>query len=168
MRSEVDSYERGARDYRDTVTTIIKLHYETKKKEILTGLDSEIAIEKSELKKAREIAIRRLEEFIQTYSGARADPVATPDAMYRLAALYEERARSEDATAPLEEGLKDAIRLYKRCIHEYPKYGEIAAIYYFLGHALNDSGRVPESQQVWRSLVCHNHFPYPSTTRSEG
>lgn len=161
LRQEVDAYEKGARDYRDTVTSIIKLHYETKRKEILSGLDQEIAIEKAELKKAREIAIRRLEEFIQTYSGPRAHPEATPDAMYRLSALYEERARSEDATAPLEDGLKDAIRLYKRVINEYPKYREIAGIYYFLGHALNDSGRVPESQQVWRSLVCHNHFPYP-------
>lgn len=162
LKEEVDAYEKGAKEYRDTVTTIIKLHYESKKKEVLSGLDREIAIEKAELKKAREIAIRRLEEFIQVYSGPRAHPEATPDAMYRLAALYEERARSEDATQPLEEGLKDAIRLYKRTINEYPKYREIAGIFYFLGHALNDSGRVPESQQVWRSLVCHNHFPYPT------
>ncbi|MBX3227225.1 MAG: tetratricopeptide repeat protein [Labilithrix sp.] len=161
MRQEVDAYEKGAREYRDTVTTIIKLHYETKKKEILSGLDQEIAIEKAELKKAREVAIRRLEEFIRTYDGPRAHPEATPDAMYRLAALYEERSRSEDAVAPLEEGLKDAIRLYKRVVREYPKYREIAGIYYFLGHALNDAGRMPESQQVWRSLVCHNHYPYP-------
>ena len=162
MKEEVDAYERGARDYRDTVTKIIQIHYESKKKEILSGLDREIAIEKAELKKAREIAIRRLEEFIETYKGPRAQPEATPDAMYRLAALYEERARSEDATAPIEEGLKDAIHLYKRVIVEYPKYREIAGIYYFLGHALNDSSRVPEAQQVWRSLVCNNHYPYPT------
>ncbi|HVJ88226.1 MAG TPA: tetratricopeptide repeat protein, partial [Labilithrix sp.] len=162
LKQEVDAYEQGAKEYRDTVTTIIKLHYETKKKEVLSGLDREIEIEKAELKKAREIAIRRLEEFIATYSGPRSHPEATPDAMYRLAALYEERARSEEATEPVEEGLKDAIRLYKRVINEFPKYREIAGIYYFLGHALNDSGRVPESQQVWRSLVCHNHFPYPT------
>ena len=162
MKEEVDAFEKGARDYRDTVTTIIKIHYESKKKEILSGLDREISIEKAELKKARDIAIKRLEEFIATYSGPRAHPEATPDAMFRLAALYEERARSEEATQPVEEGLKDAIRLYKRIINEYPKYREIAGVYYFLGHALNDSGRVPESQQVWRSLVCHNKFPYPT------
>src|SRR5262249_62027773 len=92
----------------------------------------------------------------------RAQPEATPDAMYRLAALYEERARSEEATDPLEVGLKPAISLYKRVIKEFPKYREIAGIYYFLGHALNDSGRIPEAQQVWRSLVCQNHFKYPT------
>ncbi|MBX3186875.1 MAG: tetratricopeptide repeat protein [Labilithrix sp.] len=162
LKEEVDAFEKGAKDYRDTVTTIIRLHYEAKKKEVLSGLDREIAIEKAELKKAREIAIKRLEEFIAVYSGPRSQPEATPDAMYRLAALYEERARSEEATEPVEVGLKPAIALYKRVIREYPKYREIAAIYYFLGHALNDIGRVPESMQVWRSLVCHNHYEYPT------
>ena len=161
LKDEVDAYEKGAKDYRDTVTTIIRLHYESKKKEVLSGLDREIAIEKAELKKARDIAIKRLEEFIAVYSGPRSQPEATPDAMYRLAALYEERARSEEATQPVEVGLKDAIALYKRVIREYPKYREIAGIYYFLGHALNDSGRVPEAMQVWRSLVCANHYGYP-------
>ena len=164
LKEEVDAYEKGAKDYRDTVTTIIRLHYESKKKEVLSGLDREIAIEKAELKKAREIAIKRLEEFIAIYSGARSQPEATPDAMYRLAALYEERARSEDATEPVEIGIKPAVALYKRVIKEYPKYREIAGIYYFLGHALNDSGRIPEAMQVWRSLVCQNHYEYPVPT----
>ena len=64
MRQEADAYAKGARDYKDTITTIITLHYEEKKKSILGGLDREIGIEKEELKKAREIAIKRLEEFV--------------------------------------------------------------------------------------------------------
>ena len=46
LQAETDAYEKGAREYRDTVTTIVQLHYEEKKKEILSGLDSEIATEK--------------------------------------------------------------------------------------------------------------------------
>ena len=162
LETETDAYEKGAREYRDTVTTIVQLHYEAKKKEILSGLDREIATEKGELRKARETAIVRLEEFIQKYSGPNAQPEATPDAMYRLAALYEERARADDATDDITIGLKPAIALYKRVINEFPKYRELAGIYYFLGHAYNDSNRVEESEQVWRSLVCHNHFAYPT------
>lgn len=162
LQQETDAYASGAKEYRDTITTIVKLHYEEKKKEILSGLDSEINIEKAELKKAREIAIQRLEEFIAKYSGPTAQPEATPDAMYRLAALYEERARGEDATDDLSIGLKPAIALYKRVINEFPNYKELAGIYYFLGHAYNDSGRTEEAQQVWRSLVCHNKYPYPT------
>ena len=162
LKAETDAYEQGARDYRDTVTTIIRLHYEAKKKEVLAGLDHEIGIEKEELKKAREVAIKRLENFVAIYTGARAQPEATPDAMYRLAALYEERARSEDATEDLSISLRPAISLYKRIINEFPSYKELAAIFYFLGHAYNDAGRTEEAQQVWRSLVCHNKFAYPT------
>ncbi len=162
LRGEADAYEKGARDYRDAITSIIKLHYETKKKEILSGLDREITVEKAELRKARDTAIQRLEEFVAKYSGTSAQPEATPDAMYRLAALYEERARAEDASDDLSIGLKPAIALYKRIIHEFPKYRELAGVYYFLGHAYNDSSRVEEAQQVWRSLVCSNHFSYPT------
>ncbi len=164
LQEEADAYAKGAKDYRDTVTTIIKLHYEEKKKTILSGLDKEITTEKEELRKAREIAIQRLEDFIAKYSGANAQPEATPDAMYRLAALYEERARSDEAKDDLSIGLKPAIALYKTVIKTFPQYRELAGIYYYLGHALNDSSRIEEAQQVWRSLVCHNKFPYPSPT----
>lgn len=162
FKGETDEFERGAKGYRDTVNAIIRLHYEQKKKEILGDLDAEIGIEKGELKKARDNAIARLEKFVADYSGSRSNVKATPDAMYRLAALYEERARSEEATEPVEDGIKPAIALYKRIIREYPKYGEIAGVHYFLGHAYNDSGRTAESQQVWRALVCHNKFKYPT------
>jgi tetratricopeptide (TPR) repeat protein len=162
MRQEAEAYGHGAVDYKDTITTIITLHYEEKKKAILGGLDREIGVEKTELKRARETAIKRLEDFVAKYTGPNAQSEATPDAMYRLAALYEERARSDDdPNADLAITLKPAIALYKRVIREFPGYGELAGIYYFLGHGLNDARRTDEAQQVWRSLVCHNHYPYP-------
>jgi len=165
MRQESDAYEKGARDYKDTITGIITLHYEEKKRAILGGLDREIGIEKDELKKARETAIKRLEDFVAKYSGVNAQPEATPDAMYRLAALYEERGRADDdPNADPAVTLKPAISLYKRVIREFPNYKELAGIYYFLGHALNDARHSEEAQQVWRSLVCHNHYNYPVAT----
>jgi hypothetical protein len=165
LRKETAAYERGARDYKDAITTVVSLHYEEKKRSILSGLDREVSIEKDELRKAREVAIKRLSDFVATYSGANAQPEATPDAMYRLAALFEERGRSDDdPNADLAVTLRPAIALYKRVIREFPKYKELAGIYYFLGHALNDSRRSAEAQQVWRSLVCHNHYRYPTTT----
>ena len=42
-QDETDAFEKGAKEYRDTVTKIILLHYEAKKKEILSGLDNAIA-----------------------------------------------------------------------------------------------------------------------------
>ncbi len=156
MKAEADIYEKGARDYKDTMTAIITLHYEQKKKLILSGLDKEIRIESEELEKARDLAIKRLEEFIAKYSGENAHPEATPDAMYRLAALYEEKARNKELEIPLDKStyMNDAVNLYKRVINEFPKYKELAGIYYFLGHALSAQQKKDESQAVWRALVC--------------
>ena len=95
--------------------------------------------------------------------GPNAHPENTPDAMFRLAALYEERARTDaDSAEELTVGLRPAIALYKRVIKEFPQYRELAGIYYYLGHAYNDSARFGEAQQVWRSLVCHNVYKYPT------
>jgi tetratricopeptide (TPR) repeat protein len=161
LKTETDSFEHGARDYRDTVTKIILFHYEAKKKQILAGLDESIVTEQAEATKARDIAIARLEEFVRTYAGSRARDPETPDAMYRLASLYSDRARG-DAPENLAAGLKPAIALYKRIINEYPNYEHVAGIYYYLGHSYEDSGRIEEAYQVYRSSVCHNHFRYPT------
>ncbi|MFO0762305.1 MAG: tetratricopeptide repeat protein [Byssovorax sp.] len=164
LEKEADAYEKAARDYRSAITRIVQHHYEDRRRRVLTALDTEIETERKGLKEAREEAIRRLEVFVSRYSGANANPEDTPRAMFQLAALYEERARSTEGDAPddLAVGLRPAIALYKRVIREFPQYGELAGIYYYLGHALNDSNRFPEAQQVFRSLVCHNKYAYPA------
>lgn len=168
LQKEASAYEADARDYRGAMTRIIKHHYEERRRRILEALDREIATEVTTLKAARLEAIERLEAFIAKYSGNAADPKNTPDAMFRLAALYEERSREAiddmelaPGAAPPSPDLKPAIALYKRIVREFPNYGELAGVYYYLGHAYNDSARLEEAQQVWRSLVCHNHFRYP-------
>ena len=83
--------------------------------------------------------------------------------MFRLAALYEERARTDlDASEEVARGLRPAIALYKRIIVEFPGYRELAGVYYYLGHAYDDANRAAEAQQVFRSLVCHDRYPYPA------
>lgn len=160
LQKEADRYRDDARDYRDTITGIVKQHYEDRRRRILSNLDREISTENRALVAARTDAMRRLEAFIAKYSGENADPRATPNAMFRLAALYDEKARASDAMN-ISQDLQPAIALYKRIIREFPKYDEIAGVYYYLGHALFDSERLEEAQQVWRSLVCSNQYPYP-------
>ncbi|HMJ12718.1 MAG TPA: hypothetical protein VK524_14955, partial [Polyangiaceae bacterium] len=157
LTDEAKEYEKGAKEFRDTLTMIVRHHYEERRRRVLSALDREIATEKKGLEDARDTAIQRLEQFIATYSGANAHPSSTPDAMFRLAALYEERGRAKQ-TGEIETGLEPAINLYRRIIREYPKYEEIAAVHYFLGHAYTDSARLEEGQQAWRTLVCANKY----------
>ena len=155
LAKEAAVYETGARDYRKMLNMVVRHHYEVRRRRILSSLNSRIEIEQSELVAARDEAISRLKAFVAHYSGDNADPIATPDAMFRLAALYEEKARL-NFEGDLGPGLVPAIALYLRIIEEYPAYEEIAAVHYYLGHAYTDSGGIDEGQQTWRALVCAN------------
>jgi hypothetical protein len=165
LEAEARHYEDSAKDYRRLLTMVVRHHYEERRRRILSVLNHEIDVENKGLTEARTEAIRRLETFVARYSGENADPSATPDAMFRLAALYEEKARA-NFEADLAVALKPAIKLYLRLIQEFPQYEEIAAVHYFLGHAYTDAARLEEGQQAWRSVVCANRFtvkPDPKT-----
>jgi len=157
LTDEAHEYERGAKDFRRVLTQIVRHHYEERRRRVLSALDREIKTEKIGLEDARNEAIARLEKFIERYSGTNADLQATPDAMFRLAALYEERAR-EKSDSDITVGLDPATQLYRRIIREFPKYEEIAAVHYYLGHAYTDAARLDEGQQAWRALVCNNRY----------
>lgn len=166
LSREVDTYQAEGREFSHRLTTIVRHHYEERRRRVLAALDEEIRLENQTLEFARTQAIERLETFIARYSGDRADPQATPDAMFRLAALYEEKAR-EDLDADLGQALQPAIQLYMSAAFQYPGYKELAAVLYYLGHALNDASRFEEAQTAFRSLVCQNRYQtVPSPTDS--
>jgi len=83
-------------------------------------------------------------EFVARYSGPNAHPENTPDAMFRLAALYEERARG-DSPDDLSSGLKQAIDLYKRVIRELEPG--------FAGLSFQVIRRNPRAYQLYREAA---------------
>ncbi len=167
MQREAGDYEAGSKDFRRNLTMIVRHHYEQRRQRVLTTLDREITEEKHSLDDARQEAIARLERFVERYSGENADPRSTPDAMFRLGALYEERARSNN-DADLTTALEPALAMYRRLIKEFPRYEEIAAVHYYLGHGYTDAGRIEEGQQAWRSLVCSNRYTVKDDPKDPG
>lgn len=81
--------------------------------------------------------------------------------LFRLAALKEDGAREEADASGTPIQLQPSIDIYRRILREFPQFEHRASVQYVLGHALYDVQRIPESQQVFRALVCHNHHPYP-------
>jgi hypothetical protein len=158
FQEEAREYEASGRDYRSLLTLVVRHHYEEQRRRVLEVLDRDVHDGQRQVKESRDGAIARLEQFVARYSGANLDSHATPDAMFRLAALYEERARSEQDVA-LATGLAPAIALYRKIIDTFPNYEQLAAVAYYLGHAFTDAGRLNEGQQAFRSLVCHNRYP---------
>ncbi len=58
--------------------------------------------------------------------------------------------------------------MYRRLIKEFPKYEEVAAVHYYLGHAYTDAARIEEGQQAWRSLVCNNRYTVKDDPKDAG
>jgi hypothetical protein len=157
LGSEAALYEASAQKFQQQLASIVRHHYEERRQRVVAAIEQEVQLQKTFLNQARDTAIQRLEAFVARYKGEQAHPHSTPDAMLRLAALYEERAR-QDFDADLEQELKPAIALYRDIAVQFPAYEEVAAALYYLGHTLIDSGRLEEAQQAWRSLVCSNHY----------
>lgn len=167
LQQEASDYEKGTKDFRRNLTMIVRHHYEQRRKRVLSALDRELSVEKRGLDESRDEAIARLEEFVARYSGSNADPRATPDAMFRLGALYEERSRAK-TDSDLSTGLEPAIAMYRRIIREFPQYEETAAVHYYLGHAFTDAGRIEEGQQAWRVLACASRYSVQDDPKDAG
>jgi len=162
---EAEAYKKGAAGYSKAVGQIIRQRYEQKRKARLSSMQENIEKDQAELKRARLDTIERLKAFLAKYPDV---PEHTPEAMFRLAALYEEQAVEVDLdpgdtqyTQKLRASYAPAETLYRDIISKFPTYSNRASVQFFLGALLADTGRAPESQFVWRALVCSNHYQYP-------
>jgi hypothetical protein len=89
-------------------------------------------------------------------------PARMPAALLRLAALREERAQADLYEGQEEPAslLRPAIDAYERLLREHPGAPESVPAHYYLAHAQYAAGRPIEAQRVWRSLVCHDRYPW--------
>ncbi len=164
LTKEADRYHKGAAGYAQALNQIIRQRFEAKKKARLGPMSENIRRDEDEIVKARQDTIKRLKAFIGKYPD---DPDHTPDAMFRLAALFQEEAEetldptSDDYPTKLLAAMEPAERLYRDVIVKFPGYRNLGAVHFFLGSLLADTGRAEESQWVWRAMVCSNHYAYP-------
>lgn len=165
LQKHADLYKKGAGGYAKAVGQIIRQRYEAKRKARLSSLQEAIDRDQAELKKARLDTMERLKAFLAKYPDV---PEHTPSAMFRLAALYEEQAIDTDLdpsdpkyVEKVRAAYEPAEKLYREVIVRFPNYTQRASVQFFLGALLSDTGRGPESQWVWRALVCSNHYQFP-------
>ncbi len=165
LEAAAKDYKAGAASYSKAVAQIIRQRYEQKRKARLSQLQENIDKDQVELRKARLDTMERLKAFLAKYPDV---PEHTPNAMFRLAALYEEQAVDSDVdpadpdyTNKLRAAYEPAERLYRDILTRFPAYSQRPAVHFFLGALLNDTGRGPESVFVWRALVCGNKYQFP-------
>jgi tetratricopeptide (TPR) repeat protein len=161
VQRDFKRYEAAARDFRRTVDHIVKRAYLKKLKETKERYEKQIRVEEEALKQRRLDAIRIFEEFLRKHPHHRTH---TPNAIFRLAELYYEKAfddyvdalddfpqRQEAYARALEAGKKreeltpvvepkadydKVAALYRRLLVEFPDYRQNDATLYLLGYVL--------------------------------
>ena len=154
-------YESAARDYFKTVNHLVKRAYLKKLKDTKEKFEKQIKVEEQALAQRRLEAIRIFEEFLRKHPS---NKVHTPNALFRLAELYYEKAfeeyiaalddfpkRQEAYAKALESGKKPeeltpvvdpkadydkVASLYRRLLVEFPDYRQNDATHYLLGYVL--------------------------------
>jgi len=157
LEEEADAYRQDALEFQGKLGAIVFHHFKDRERRFLTAIETEIHHEQRGLRAAEDEAIARLEAFVARYQGEASDPRATPDAMFRLAALYDQRAKG-GTEAELGPWMSKALRLYRDVAVEYPAYEHATSALYYLGHAFRELGRFAESQQAFRALVCASQY----------
>ena len=164
-KQERDAFEEAVRRfsdegkaYRGEVQTLVKKQFEERRRFLADHYEQAITnlegLERSE----RDSAIIRFEEFLSRYPD---DPQFTPDAMFRLAELYYEKANDDfrlatenyrtearqamaEGREPPPEPMKSyapSIALYQRLITGFPDYRFTHGIYYLLAYCLGEMGQ---------------------------
>ena len=181
MQGEIARFEEASKDYKGTVHHIVQREYVEKRKAAMTRYQSALDTEEREEKTRRTAAIVLFENFLSKY---KTDERWTPDAMFRLAELYFEKANDEYLTATAQNSgaqvtpdYQKTIDIYKELILRFgpdsPKpYRLIDGAYYLMGWCLGEMNKEGESLQAMRALVCSNKYKPldapPPTTPSKG
>ncbi len=194
MQQAVGQFEAASKDYRGTVSHIVKQEFEKKRRELQSRYDDQIKSIEKEEKARRGDAIALFERFLTKYPN---DRRWTPDVIFRLAELYFERSNEEylaavdaaqkaaDAAskdpnaqqaqpAPVTPDYQKTIDLYKRLIAEFPDYRLLDGAEYLMGYCLGEMNKEAEARQAYLALVCMNKYkpldppPPPQPTRAKG
>lgn len=121
----------------------------------LTGVEKE--------KRQRQLeAIALLEKFIEDHPDHK---LHTPDAMYRLAALYLDQSESiaDNADEIIDANYGKSLDLWEKIIKDFPEYRQRgAAMYLFATYVgtreVTDEIEERRAIQVYRAMVCANKF----------
>ena len=164
LQGEIGRFENASKDFRGTVTHVVQQEYVEKRKLLMKKYQAQLDGEEKNEKSRRESAIKLFEDFLARYHN---DDRWTPDAMFRLAELYFEKANDEYLTATAQAQTSGAqitpdysrtITLYKDLITRFPQYRLIDGAYYLLGWCLGEMNKEGESLQAMRALVCNNKY----------
>jgi TolA-binding protein len=170
LEEAVRRWEEEGKTFRGEVHQLVQKQFDERRRFLSDHYEQAIrdleVLERSE----REAAIARFEEFLARYPD---DAEFTPDAMFRLAELYYEKANDDFELAteahrelakkavaegrdPPPEPVKSyapSIALYQQLITGFPDYRFVHGMYYLLAYCLAEMGQGDEAKVAYRTLI---------------
>jgi TolA-binding protein len=170
LEAAVRRFDEEGRAYRSEVQGIVKKQFDERRRFLADHYEQAISNLEVLERNERDSAILRFEEFLSRYPD---DPQFTPDAMFRLAELYYEKANDDfrlasegyryEAKVAMAEGrdpppepmksYAPSIALYQRLITGFPDYRFTHGIYYLLAYCLGEMGQGQEAQTAYQTLI---------------
>jgi TolA-binding protein len=170
FEAAIQRFDAEARAYRAEIQAMVQKQFGERRRflseqfeQAITDLD---VLERAE----RDAAIQRFEEFLARYPD---DPQYTPDATFRLAELYYEKANDdfrlatdayrEEVRRAVAEGREQppepmksyapSIALYQRLLTGFPDHKLVHAVRYLLAYCLGEMGQGLEAQAAYQALI---------------
>ena len=170
-RKAYERYSTTIGQYQDAIENLVGTEYVRRQAEINAAYDPQIRQALAVESHKRTQAVESLEQFLEHFPN---DPDYTPDAVFRLAILYDrleyeeqqdrlrewaelERAARDDPDqeappAPTRQ-YDDSRAMFERIVNEWPEYRGIDLAYYFLFNLEWAEGNVSESRALAQRLV---------------
>lgn len=164
-------YAAEIQDYQDTIDAIIEAEYTRRAAQINAEYDGKIRGLESIERQNREEAITTFEQFLLSNP---ANEKYTPDAIFRLAELYFEKANDDylradeqyqedrlryeagqiaDMPEEPERTYAQSIALFERLIKDWPQYRHIDGAYYLLAYTVQQMGDPERARDLFAELI---------------
>ncbi len=161
-REAVDRYSEAIEQYQQAIENLVQTEFDRRMAEIDERYDPRIFQAQEVEREQREEAIASLEAFLEDYPN---DPQLTPDAIFRLAILFDQQEEDQYETAQDEyfdaldeweeerEGDRpqapqrsyaESQPLFESLIEDWPEYRGLDLAYYFLAH-------IEWEQEAWEA-----------------
>lgn len=167
----VTRYTSELVEFEGTVDSIVNAEYTKRVAQVNAAYDGKIRTNEAIERQHRVDAIAAFESFLQKY---KSDPRYTPDAMFRLAELYFEKANDDylladesyqEQMALFEEGKVPAapadpvrdyaptMRTFRSLIRDWPDYRLLDGAYYLLAYCELQMGNEQEARSLFAELI---------------
>lgn len=168
-REAFERYAIAIQDYQATIESLVQTEFERRIAAINATYDPQIRAAEAVERQRRQETIETLESFLADYQ---ADPDHTPDALFRLALLYDQQENdqyleatrqyfelmdqssdSDDLPDPPRRSYEKSQALFTTLIEEWGDYRGIDLAYYFMAHIEWEQGNGDRARDYAAELI---------------